>query len=98
MLGTLATAPVIWSSSSTGAPPVEMLLLTPLISSPIFTSRSSVTAIATREESHPMKRRLSLIATAQVVPPPQKKSATTSPSLEEALMMRSKRASGFWVG
>ena len=34
-------------------------------------------------------------ATAAVVPEPQKKSAIRSPSLEEALMIRSRRASGF---
>ena len=32
------------------------------------------------------------------VPEPQKKSATRSPGLLLALMMRSIRASGFWVG
>jgi len=39
--------------------------------------------------------RPSFSATAAVVPDPQKKSATMSFSLEEALMMRSRRASGF---
>jgi hypothetical protein len=40
----------------------------------------------------------SFSATAAVVPLPEKKSAIKSPSLEEALMIRSNRASGFWVG
>ena len=36
-------------------------------------------------------------ATAMVVPQPQKESNITSPSFDDALMMRSKSASGFWV-
>ena len=38
-----------------------------------------------------------LQATELTVPDPQKKSATRSPSCEEARMMRSRKASGFWV-
>jgi len=39
----------------------------------------------------------SFSATAAVVPEPAKKSAIRSPSLDDALMMRLRRASGFWV-
>ena len=39
--------------------------------------------------------RPSFSATAAVVPEPQKKSATMSSSFDDALMMRSSRASGF---
>ena len=42
--------------------------------------------------SMPAHLRLSLSATAMAVPQPQKRSRTTSPSLLEALMMRSSRA------
>ena len=37
-------------------------------------------------------------ATTTAVPQPQKGSSTRSPSLLEAWIMRSSRASGFWVG
>ena len=47
--------------------------------------------------STPIQRLPSFWATAAVVPEPIKQSRTKSPSLEEALIMRSKRASGFWV-
>src|SRR5262245_42313276 len=52
---------------------------------------------AKRPKSQPIQRRPSFSATARVVPEPQKKSATKSPSFEEALMMRSRRDSGFCV-
>src|SRR5258708_1142492 len=39
----------------------------------------------------------SFSATAAVVPLPQKQSRMRSPSLEDALIIRSSRASGFWV-
>jgi len=41
---------------------------------------------------------LSFSAAAAVVPLPQKKSAIKSPSLDEALIIRFNRISGFWVG
>ena len=44
--------------------------------------------------SMPIQRRLRRWATAIAVPHPQKGSRTVSPSLELALMMRSRRASG----
>lgn len=44
-----------------------------------------------------MNLRPNLFATAAVTTLPPKKSATTIPSLLLALMMRSRRASGFWV-
>ena len=45
--------------------------------------------------SQAIQRRPSFCATAAVVPEPMKQSRTRSPGLEEALMMRSRRASGF---
>ncbi len=39
-----------------------------------------------------------VLATWTVVPQPQNGSRTMSPSLEEARRIRSRRASGFWVG
>lgn len=76
----------------------SLLIFTHESSSPILPRRPELTETATREISEPMKRRPSFIATAPVVPPPIKKSATVSQGLEEALIIRSKRASGFWVG
>ncbi len=55
----------------------------------------AVNHYAKRDWSQAIQRRLRRCATAGVVPPPQKKSATTSPSLEEALMIRSRMPSGF---
>jgi|GEM_PF-3926363 len=48
--------------------------------------------------SMPTQRRPSFCAATVAVPQPQKGSRTTSPSLDEALMMRSSSASGFCVG
>ena len=48
--------------------------------------------------SIPIHRLSSFWAAATVVPHPQKGSRTTSPSLLLAWMIRSRRATGFWVG
>src|SRR6266704_494105 len=61
-------------------------------------SRLRVVWMAKRPKSQAIQRLPSFSATAAVVPLPQKQSRTRSPSLDEALIMRSKRASGFWVG
>ena len=50
------------------------------------------------EMSMPIQRRPRFSAATQAVAQPQKGSSTTSPSLDDALMMRSRRARGFWVG
>ena len=47
------------------------------------------------DKSQPIQRLPNFSATAKVVSEPQKKSATMSPELEEARMIRLKRASGF---
>ena len=59
--------------------------------------RSRIVWMLLRLMSLVTKRRPSRLATAAVTPLPPKKSATTMPSSLLALMMRSKRASGFWV-
>src|SRR6266852_5501157 len=46
----------------------------------------------------PTARRLVRRAARAVVPEPEKGSRTRSPSLVEARRMRSRRATGFWVG
>jgi hypothetical protein len=46
--------------------------------------------------SMPIQRRESFPAAWTVVPQPQQGSRTRSPSFEEAEMMRSSSASGFW--
>ena len=46
----------------------------------------------------PIQLRPSFSAACTVVPQPQKGSSTRSPGLQEAAMMRSSRATGFWVG
>jgi len=48
--------------------------------------------------SMPIHLRLGLSATATVVPQPQKGSRTKSPSFDDALIILSRRASGFCVG
>ena len=63
-----------------------------------MTSLLLVTCMAVLDKSEVIQRLPSFSATAAVVPEPQKKSTTREPSLEEALIMRSRRASGFWVG
>ena len=46
----------------------------------------------------PIQRRPRFSAATQAVAHPQNGSRTTSSSLDDALMMRSSKASGFWVG
>src|SRR5216683_1251296 len=50
------------------------------------------------ESSQPKACRRRRKAARSVVPLPEKGSRTKSPSLEEARRMRSRRATGFWVG
>src|SRR2546422_1924314 len=50
------------------------------------------------ESSQPRAWRRRRKAARSVVPLPEKGSRTKSPSLEEARRMRSRRATGFWVG
>src|SRR5216683_774599 len=50
------------------------------------------------ESSQPKAWRRRRNAVRSVVPLPEKGSRTKSPSLEEARRMRSRRATGFWVG
>src|SRR5260370_655408 len=50
------------------------------------------------ESSQPRAWRRRRNAARSVVPPPKNGSRTRSPSLEEARRMRSRRATGFWVG
>src|SRR6266852_1868154 len=50
------------------------------------------------ESSQPKACRRRRKAVRRVVPPPRNGSRTRSPSLEEARRMRSRRATGFWVG
>src|SRR5438034_7848243 len=50
------------------------------------------------ESSQPRAWRRRCLAARSVVPLPEKGSRTRSPSLEEARRMRSRRATGFWVG
>jgi hypothetical protein len=61
-------------------------------------NRLRVVWIARRVSSQATKLRPCLEATNGVVPDPQKKSATISPGLDEARMILSSNASGFWVG
>ena len=61
-------------------------------------SRVSMREMARWVTSMPIQRRFSFCAAWTVVPQPQNGSSTVSPSLEEAEMMRSRRATGFWVG
>ncbi len=60
--------------------------------------RFAITVQAVGETSMPMYLRPSFCATAIAVPQPQKGSRTMSPGLLDALIMRSRRASGFCVG
>ena len=67
--------------------------------SPIDCCRRMLTSsTALGEMSMPIQRRPRFSAATQAVAQPQKGSSTTSPSLDDALMMRSTRASGFCVG
>ena len=61
-------------------------------------NRFSMSDTARWVMSMPIQRRFSFCAACTAVPQPQKGSSTTSPSLLDALMMRSRRARGFWVG
>jgi len=57
-----------------------------------------MSAMAKWVMSIPIQRRFSFCAACTAVPQPQKGSSTTSPSLLDALMMRSKSGIGFCVG
>ena len=61
-------------------------------------SRFSISPKARCVTSIPIHRRPSRCAAWTVVPQPQNGSSTTAPGFEEALRMRSRRATGFWVG
>ena len=60
--------------------------------------RMLTNSTALGEMSMPIQRLPRFSAATQAVAQPQNGSSTTSPSLDDALMMRSKSASGFWVG
>ena len=60
--------------------------------------RMLTSSTALGEMSMPIQRRPRFSAATQAVAHPQKGSSTTSSSLDEALMMRSRSASGFCVG
>ena len=60
--------------------------------------RSLAILIASGLASMPIHRRPARCAATSAVPLPQNGSSTTSPGLLLALMMRSSKAMGFWVG
>lgn len=63
-----------------------------------FCRRCFIRFIARGVMSMPIHRRFSFWAAEIVVPQPRKGSSTTPPSGHEQRMIRSKSATGFWVG